>query len=463
MASKKNKSVSIKQYKNKREMNLGIFLFAIVFLYLIITVISYFANDTVSVYEVRKGSIVRDTSYTGLVIRNESVINAEQDGYVSFYQNENSKVKKGAKVYALTASELDVDESDAGDDEAELRDEVQSGIVRQIQDFNESYRESDFSAVYLLKNEISISLQNELSQSKTEHLDAVLEESKMEAETYTADRDGIIAYTIDGYENLTKDTFSDDDFDRSGYESTIIEDKMRVATGSPVYKMITGESWSVIVPLDEETANELMEKEISSIKARIDKDSETVTASFSVMERDGKYYGCLDLSNSMIRYAEDRYLNVELILEDQSGLKIPKTAVVQEEFYLIPEDYLTYGGNSSSRGVMIKEGDDKDNFEPLDIYNITEDGYACISKKDLKEGDILIKPEAADTYYSVRDSITLDGVYNINKGYSVFRKVTILCENDEYCIVREGEDYGLSNYDHIVQNGESVEPEEVVY
>ena len=45
----------------------------------------------------------------------------------------------------------------------------------------------------------------------------------------------------------------------------------------------------------------------------------------------------------------------------------------------------------------------------------------------------------------------------------MFRKVTVLCENDDYCIVQEGEDYGLYNYDHIVQNGASVEPDEVVY
>ena len=101
MALKKNKSISIKKYKKKRELNLGIFLFAIVFLYLVIMIILYFTNDKISAYEVREGSIVRDNSYTGLVIRNEAVVNAEGDGYVSFYQNENAKVKKGAKIYYL--------------------------------------------------------------------------------------------------------------------------------------------------------------------------------------------------------------------------------------------------------------------------------------------------------------------------------------------------------------------------
>ncbi len=32
----------------------------------------------------------------------------------------------------------------------------------------------------------------------------------------------------------------------------------------------------------------------------------------------------------MIRYADERYLNIELIFEDESGLKIPKSAVVEK-------------------------------------------------------------------------------------------------------------------------------------
>ena len=52
MSSKKNNSVNIKKYKTKREFNLGIFLFAIVFIYLVVTIILYFTGDRISVYEV---------------------------------------------------------------------------------------------------------------------------------------------------------------------------------------------------------------------------------------------------------------------------------------------------------------------------------------------------------------------------------------------------------------------------
>ena len=463
MALKKKKSISIKKYKNKREMNLGIFLFAIVFLYLVITIISYFTSDTVSAYEVREGSIVRDNSYTGLVIRNETVVNAEEDGYVNFYQSENSKVKKGTRIYVLTPEELNTSDVSAGSSQTVINDETQSGIVLQVQNFNENYSNTDFSSVYLLKDEITASLQNELSQTRTEHLDAAVAESGQTAVTSSAARDGIVAYTIDGLEELTKDSFTEADFDRTNYESATVSDQMKISTGEPVYKLITDEDWSVIVRLEDDTARELMEKETTTLKVRIDKDSETLNAAFSVIERDGNYYGCLDFDNSMIRYAEDRYLNIELILEDETGLKIPKTAVVQEEFFVIPREYLTTGGNSSASGVLKRDENGNAVFQEVDIYNISEEeDEVYLSKEDVSAGDVLIRPESSDTY-TVGDTKTLEGVYNINRGYAVFRKVTVLCENDDYCIVQEGEDYGLSNYDHIVQNGASVEPDEVVY
>ena len=463
MKSKKNKSVNIKKYKRKRDLNLGIFLFAIVFIYLLVTVISYFSKENISMYEVREGSIVRDNSYTGLIIREETAVSAEAAGYVSYYQNENSKVKTGANIYALSPEALNLETAASEETESTaVSSDVQAGIALQLQSFNENYNPNDFSDIYSLKNEINTSLQDTYNVTRTQHLGTVIAESGLEVVSYTAPRDGIVAFTVDGYEGITKDTFTEDDFATTEYENTVLSDQMEVSAGNPVYRLITSEEWSVIVPLDKETAESLQKDEISSIKVRIDKDSETMTASLSILEKDGNYYGCLDFDNSMIRYAEDRFLNVELILEDESGLKIPKSSVVDEEFYVIPGEYLTTGGNSSSNGVMVRDDNGNIEFRSVTIYDNTEEGDIYISRDDLKEGTVLVKPDSNDTY-TVGKTKSLQGVYNINKGYAVFKKVAILCENDEYYIVKEGESYSLSNYDHIVQNGSSVSPDEVVF
>ena len=95
MAAKKSESVNIRKYKGKRELNIGIFLFVIVLFYLIVTLVLYLSEDTPSVYEVREGSIVKDTSYTGLIIRDEQDIKSEGSGYIYYYFNDNSKIKAG--------------------------------------------------------------------------------------------------------------------------------------------------------------------------------------------------------------------------------------------------------------------------------------------------------------------------------------------------------------------------------
>lgn len=53
------------------------FLFAVVFIYLIVTITAYLLEDKPSIYEVREGSIVKDNTYTGLIIRQETTVNAE--------------------------------------------------------------------------------------------------------------------------------------------------------------------------------------------------------------------------------------------------------------------------------------------------------------------------------------------------------------------------------------------------
>ncbi|MFR5584651.1 MAG: HlyD family efflux transporter periplasmic adaptor subunit [[Clostridium] scindens] len=74
---------NIQVYRKKWNINIGIIIFGVIFIYLVVTVLMYLTNKHVSAYEVREGSILKDTAYTGLIIRDETVVNAEADGYVN--------------------------------------------------------------------------------------------------------------------------------------------------------------------------------------------------------------------------------------------------------------------------------------------------------------------------------------------------------------------------------------------
>ena len=55
--------------------------------------------------------------------------------------------------------------------------------------------------------------------------------------------------------------------------------------------------------------------------------------------------------------------------------------------------------------------------------------------------------------YTVGEKASLEGVYCINKGYAVFRTISIIDQNEEYCIVEAGTRYGISQFDYIVLDG----------
>ena len=101
MAEKK--LAHIQAYRNKKHMNIGLAIFGIIFIYLVVTILLYLTGTHVSAYEVREGSILRDNAYTGFVLRNEVVVQAEADGYVNYFALEGSKVGVKTRVQSLSS------------------------------------------------------------------------------------------------------------------------------------------------------------------------------------------------------------------------------------------------------------------------------------------------------------------------------------------------------------------------
>ena len=57
----------------------------------------------------------------------------------------------------------------------------------------------------------------------------------------------------------------------------------------------------------------------------------------------------------------------------------------------------------------------------------------------------------------------LEGAYNINKGYAVFKRVERLKTENGYVIVKKNSASGLSAYDHIALDATSVVEDSVIY
>ena len=53
-------------------------------------------------------------------------------------------------------------------------------------------------------------------------------------------------------------------------------------------------------------------------------------------------------------------------------------------------------------------------------------------------------------------------MYNINKGYAVFKQINILTKNEDYAIIETKTTYGISLYDHIALDGSKVKENQLV-
>ena len=455
-----NKLTNIQVYRKKWNINIGVIIFGAVFIYLVVTVLLYLTGNHVTAYEVREGSILKDNAYTGFIVRDETIVQAESDGYINYFALEGSKVGAKTRVYTLSDKKLELT-SNTDEESLELTSEEQNSILMKTQSFSENFREEQFSDVYTLKNNITNVLESKSNQSRQAQLDAMVAEGNNDLQIYTAVSDGIILYSTDGYENITTDQVTEDDISKANYESKNLTDNTKIKAGDPVYKLIRSNDWSVVILLNDETAKELAD--VNRVKVSFSKDNETTYAGFSIQTKKDTSYGILTFDSSMIRYAEERYLDLELILEDESGLKIPKSSVVTKKFYTVPKDYLTSGGNSSGTGVLVDIGKDQSQFQSVEVYYSDEESNLIYLDYDAFDSNtVLKKPDSSETYELTKTK-KLKGVYNINKGYAIFRQVQILCESDEYYIVASGQDYGLTNYDHIALYGDSVRTDDVVF
>lgn len=456
----KKRLTNITVYRRKGHFNIGILIFGIIFIYLAVSVLMYLTSAHVSVYEVREGSILRDTAYTGFVVRSETVMTAQEDGYVNYFVTEGEKVGAKTSVYTSSQSQLDFQSADPESTE-ELTSEEEQSLLTYIQTFSDNFQETDFQDVYSVKDRITDVLDSHSSQNRKTQLEAMLQTAGDSLKVYNASKDGIIVYEIDGYEGTTISDVTEEMISRNDHETVSMSNNTKVSAGDPVYKLITSDQWTVVVLLSDDMAGELAETK--RIKVRFGKDGQTATADFAIYNTASANLGFLTFDTGMVRYAKERYLDVELILEDESGLKIPRSAAVQKSFYTVPEDYLTQGGNSQSEGVLVQTKGGSARFQETEVfYRDNETGMVYLDPNDFSQDTVLIKPDSEETY-PLEATQDLTGAYNINKGYAVLKQIQILCESEEYYIVAVGSDYGLSNYDHIALNGKDVQENDVVF
>ena len=77
------KSKKVIKYRQPKNFNIGIVIFAIIIIYVIFNVISYFSSSSIAEYEVQQGTIAANYVYKGFVLRDEQVRYSSTEGYLN--------------------------------------------------------------------------------------------------------------------------------------------------------------------------------------------------------------------------------------------------------------------------------------------------------------------------------------------------------------------------------------------
>lgn len=445
--------------------NIGVVIFAVIFIYIVICVFMYFTQKHIESYQVKMGSLSSNNIYKGIALRDEEIVNADKSGYINYYAREGQRVGVGNLVYTIDESGKLADYLNTSGNGTALTDKDLSELKTEILGFVNEFDPEHFSTVYDFKNSVQGMVQKLSSANILDNIDKINSSGVSELVSLCrAPATGIVIFSTDGYEQLHLEDMTKELFEQKAYQKNQLINNELVAAGDPVYKVSKNEDWSIIIETDNEKASELLEAEYVNVKFL--KNQYTAWGKVSSYTNEaGDIFVALTFTNSMVTFCTDRFIDIELILEDERGLKIPNSSIVEKEFFIVPKEYVTKGGNSDNYGVMkevyTEDGTATVEFLETTIYNETETDY-YLDDLSLRIGDYIVKPDSTEKF-AVSKRGSLIGVYHMNKGYADFKQINILYQNDEYSIVKSNTQYGLSPYDYIVLDSSTVKEDELIY
>ena len=436
-------------------IDIGMVIFFIILIYVFSSIILYVTSRKTEVYEVRMGTLSENAVYRGIALREETLVNSRYSGNVNYYNQEGDRVRTGGLACSVDESGEIEDYAganmQAGDyfteeDQTRFRDRA----IRFVEEFNPGR----FYAVYDFKSSAASAAQkisNRAILAGIKNLDFTT------IHTLSATQTGAIVYSYDNYNGRTFDSITEADFDSSACRKTQLKNGQRIKKGSPIYRLVTDENWSVAILADSKEAADQLAKE-EYVEVRFLKNGYTSWA--AVESRQGEDGACflnLRFSNSMEAFCTDRFVDLEILSNEKRGLKVPNTSITDGDFFLVPKEYV-FEGTNGQQGVLLRvytdNGSQGTRFIAAVPYSETDTEY-YLDNSVLRDGEILERPNSTDQF-TLGKKEKLIGVYYINKGYPDFRQVNIIMQNSEYSIVSPNELYGLQEYDYVVLHADSI-------
>lgn len=464
MNDKKRRNGKVIKMNQTVKINAAVIIFAVILVYVIISIFLSLRKEPITTYKVSKSNINNNISCTGIAIRSENIITTDKSGYVSYYVRDGERISRNKTVCTVDESgntlEL-ISESVA--DTVVFTDEDYKNIRDTISLYKMDYSDEEFINIYNFKNSIDnkvLELSNEILMQQATSDNSV----QASLDSITASESGIITYYVDGMENLTPSTVTKEDFDKTTYEKTTLKTGEVVTANTAVFKIIADENWNIVCMITNEQAELLPEN--SNLKFIINNSNYQISAPYELIQGDDCTYINISLKKYMTNYVSERYLNIEIILDQYEGLKIPNTSITEKTVYKIPVEYMAQGANQSSTSVVyvqdvLENGEVTTKAVEPDIYK-SDDEFYYVDPNDFSESDVIVQLETNNTIsVSLLSTDVITGVYLANKGTADFVMINITKTGDEFSIISDNDK--LREFDNIILNSDGIIENQIIY
>lgn len=466
-----------------KHINFGAIVFMIIFIYIVITLISYAMKESVNYTIAETGNLSHSVQYDGMVIRDEVVINSTATGSIRYFYPEGARVRNNDAVFGVVndpsmVTLLDeqifkANQSLSADDP--VFDESYDFLKNRLKNYVINQHNKDYAYTYEAKKQIENDIAEirntviiqQSQEDNSSHID-VLEEQYTDAiELIKASRSGLVSYKIDGLESVNIDTFQFGDIDR---DPTIQDTSTKTMTenGQAVFKIVDNYLWYIAAEIDDECELKIQGKSYETIHL-LEEDLYLDVRIHTLEDVGDKTYLILEVDRMVNRYLTDRHVSFTITFDDYEGIKIPESAVASKTYAIIPSEYMTIINKEYSvrKKVVSEEALGQETIDPTGVKSFKRDGdmvYVPISEQ-LQVGDTLSYTDEktlVTTEFVVDATIELEGVYVINKGYAVFKFIETNYQDTDYRIVASNIPYGVRIYDRIASEADSTDEYQII-
>jgi|GEM_PF-2607219 len=474
----KNDARSMRRMKNDMYLPYWAFIALVIcILYFFVSVFRLNEKRAVSSYQVISGTNSTSTPYTAVILRDETIINSTMDGYMNYYTKNGERIGAKAIVCTMDANGdffKKMEEELKAKEGNELSDETLQGFQTVLSQFNQNFDIHDYSRLYYGKYDITTDLMDLLN---TDIYNKISKNSKGEAifDTIRSATPGIVMFSYDNYTNIKKEEINESLFKRSKYELKKIAAGSLVKSGDPLYRIVKSDAFSVIFPLeDKDKLQYFLRNKISII---FKEQGVTLEGTYSHFTgADGKSYAEVVFSGNGYPFLNSRFVSIQIAESNISGFKIPVSAVTEKEFFEVPKDYINTSKSTPYLYVYTEKG--TLSKRQVTILKSTDTSYV-FSAADVKQGDELYyKPDedviadlntdpsksSNDLRYRLYNTKKVKGVYNIDRGYTVFKPIEIIyIPGDGYYIIDKDAPFTVKEYEHISIDASELNEGDFVY